>query len=319
MHAVSLTRGLRARAGTMLASPAGMYETVIIGGGPAGLNAALVLGRCRRRVLLCDSGEYRNAASRGLHAFLTRDGIDPTDLRRLGREEIARYGVEARETKVDDVRRDRDRFVITLAGEQIESRTLLIATGVVDRVPPLAGIDDLYGRSVFHCPYCDGWEARDAPLAAYGKGDKGVKLALSLLRWSRDVVLCTDGPARLRAPERARLARHGVAVHEGRVDRLEGDDGALRRIVFQDGDVLERRFMFFKTGHDQRSDLAARLGCKFDDKGAVKTNSLKGTHMEGLYVLGDASEDMQLAIVAAAEGVKAGFAANELLHHRETA
>ena len=296
-----------------------MYEGVIIGGGPAGLTAALVLGRCRRRVLLCDSGEYRNAASRGLHAFLTRDGIVPADLRRLGREEISRYGVETREAKVQDVKRDGDRFLITLAGEQVESRTLLIATGVVDRVPPLAGIDDLYGRSVFHCPYCDGWEARDEALLAYGNGDKGVKLALSLLRWSRDVVLGTDGPARLRAPERARLARHGVIIHEGRVARLEGDDGVLRRIVFHDAEPLARRFMFFKTGHDQRSDLAARLGCEFDDKGAVKTNSLKGTRMEGLYVLGDASQDMQLAIVAAAEGVKAGFAANEYLHHRETA
>ena len=296
-----------------------MYDAVIIGGGPAGLNAALVLGRCRRRVLLCDSGEYRNAASRGLHAFLTRDGIHPTELRRLGREEIARYGAEVREAKVDDARRDGDRFVITLEGEQVESRTLLIATGVVDRVPPLAGIEDLYGRSVFHCPYCDGWEARDAPLAAYANEEKGVKLALSLLRWSRDVVLCTDGPARLRTRERARLARHGVPVHEGRVARLEGDDGALRRIVFHDGEPLDRRFMFFKTGHDQRSDLAARLGCEFDEKGAVKTNSLKATRMKGLYVLGDASEDMQLAVVAAAEGVKAGFAANEYLHDRETA
>jgi thioredoxin reductase len=296
-----------------------MYDAAIIGGGPAGLSAALVLGRCRRRILLCDSGEYRNATSHGVHAFLTRDGILPADLRRLGREEIARYGVETREGKVDDVGREDDHFTLTLDGERLPSRTLLIATGVVDRVPRIGGIDDLYGRSVFHCPYCDGWEAREAPLAVYGNGAKGVKLALSLLRWSRDVVLCTDGAARLRAPERARLARHGVPVHEGRVDRLEGDDGALRRIVFHDAEPLERRFMFFKTGHDQRSDLAARLGCEFDDKGAVKTNSLKGTRMQGLYVLGDASQDMQLAIVAAAEGVKAGFAANEYLHHRETA
>lgn len=296
-----------------------MYDAVIIGGGPAGLSAALVLGRCRRRVLLCDSGEYRNATSHGLHAFLTRDGIVPADLRRRGREEIARYGVEAREAKVHDVGRDEESFVSTLEGERVESRTLLIATGVVDRVPTLDGIEDLYGRSVFHCPYCDGWETRDQPLAAYGNGDKGVKLALSLLRWSRDVVLCTDGPGRLRARERARLARHGVPINEGRVARLDGEDGVLRRIVFHESEPLDRRFMFFKSGHDQRSDLAARLGCEFDDKGAVKTDSLKGTRMQGLYVLGDASEDMQLAIVAAAEGVKAGFAANEYLHDRETA
>ena len=296
-----------------------MYDAVIIGGGPAGLNAALVLGRCRRRVLLCDSGEYRNAASQGLHAFITRDGILPAELRRLGREEIARYGVQAREGKVEDVGRDADHFTVTLDGEQLASRTLLIATGVVDRVPEIAGIEDLYGRSVFHCPYCDGWEARDQPLAAYGRGAKGMKLALSLLRWSDDVVLCTDGPAGLRAPQRARLTRHAVMIHEGRMARLDGDDGALRRITFHDAEPLDRRYMFFKTGHDQRSDLAARLGCEFDNKGAVKTNSLKGTKMQGLFVLGDASVDMQLAIVAAAEGVKAGFAANEYLHDRETA
>jgi thioredoxin reductase len=296
-----------------------MYDAVIIGGGPAGLSAALVLGRCRRRVLLCDSVEYRNAASHALHAFLTRDGVAPGELRRLGREEIARYGVKVREGKVDDVKRDGTRFVVSLGADQVESQTLLIATGVVDRVPEIDGIEDLYGRSVFHCPYCDGWEARAQPLAAYGKGAKGVTLALSLLRWSDDVVLCSDGPAGLRPPQRARLTRHGVTIHEGRVARLDGENGKLRRIVFHDAEPVDRRFMFFKTGHDQRSDLAARLGCEFDDKGAVRTNSLKGTGMEGLFVLGDASEDMQLAIVAAAEGVKAGFAANEYLHHRETA
>src|SRR5687768_11287372 len=142
-----------ADAGIVLATPPGMYDATIIGGGPAGLSAALVLARCRRRVLLCDSGEYRNAASHGVHAFLTRDGILPADLRRLGRQEIARYGVEARESKVDDVRRADGHFTVTVDGDRLETRTLLIATGVVDRVPRIAGIDGLYGRSVFHCPY----------------------------------------------------------------------------------------------------------------------------------------------------------------------
>ena len=210
------------------------YDVIIIGGGPAGLNAALVLGRCRRRVLLCDAGAPRNAASGGVHGFLSRDGILPLELLRLGREELVPYGVEYRHVSVSEARPEGDGFVILADnGKRLCCRKLLLATGVKDKVPKIENIERFYGRSVFHCPYCDGWEMRDQPLAAYGQGKSAVGLARSLLTWTDDVVLCTDGA---RTP-----AANGIRVISKRIARLEGTEDVLERIVFTDGEILPRR------------------------------------------------------------------------------
>jgi thioredoxin reductase len=297
-----------------------MYDVVIVGGGPAGLSAALILGRCRRRIVLCDAGKPRNARSHGLHGFLTRDGINPRELLGIGREQLRPYGVEIRDVPITHVETISGGFRSQVEdGSCLESRKLLLATGVVDHVPQLHGMDQFYGTSVFHCPYCDGWEMRDQPLAAYGQGKSGAGLALSLKTWSRDVVLCTDGRARLRVQDRERLERHSIPVRQDRIERLEGRDGVLERILFHGGEALSRRGIFFSTGQDEACKLAANLGCKFAPQGTVHTNLLQETNVPGLYVAGDACEDVQLAIVAAAEGAKAGFAINTALQHSELA
>jgi thioredoxin reductase len=288
-------------------------DVVVVGAGPAGLSAALMLGRCRRSVLVVDNGRNRNAASRALHGFVTRDGTPPAEFLRLARAELTRYEtVELRSGEVVAAECQADGFCITLAsGEEVHSRKLLLATGVVDNLPEIPGFRELYGRSVFHCPYCDGWELRDQPLAIYGRGDRGVGVALEPTAWSRDLVLCTDGPSEIDAASLDRLARNGIAVREDRVARLEGNgDGILQRIVFHQGDPLDRRALFFTTGQYQRSDLLMRLGCEFNDKGTVRTGKYETTHLAGLYVAGDASRAVQWVVVAAAEGAEAAFAIN---------
>jgi len=288
-------------------------DVVIVGAGPAGLSAALMLGRCRRSVLIVDSGKNRNAASHALHGFLTRDGTPPSEFLRLAREELTRYEtVELRSGEVVAAECQSNAFCITLAsGEEVHARKLLLATGVVDNLPGIPGFLELYGRSVFHCPYCDGWELRDQPLAIYGRGDRGLGVALELTAWSRDLVLCTDGPSEIDAESLERLARNRIAVREERVARLEGNgDGILQRIVFAAGEPLDRRALFFTTGQYQRSDLLMRLGCEFNDKGTVRTGKYETTHLPGLYVAGDASRAVQWVIVAAAEGAEAAFAIN---------
>jgi thioredoxin reductase len=290
-----------------------MYDVVIVGAGPAGLSAALILGRSRRHVLMCDSGRPRNAASHALHGYLTRDGVTPSEFRRLAREELRAYDcVEIRDVEVASAEcRSDGRFHVTLAaGDTIACRKLLIATGVLDNVPEIPGMRELYGRSVFHCPYCDGWDVRDRPLAIYGRGQRGHGLALELTGWSRDLVLCTDGPSELDAEHRARLARNGIGLREERVARLEGRDGRLDRIVFESGEPLPREAVFFTTGQYQHSQLAVALGCQFNDKGTVRTGKYESTHLPGLYVAGDASRAVQWVIVAAAEGAEAAFAIN---------
>lgn len=292
-----------------------MFDAIIVGAGPAGLSAALILGRARRRVLLCDAGQPRNAVSHALHGYLTRDGINPAEFLRLGREELKAYeSVQLRETEVIDARRTDDGFEIGLAqGERLRSRKLLLATGVTDDLPQLAGFDLFYGLSVFHCPYCDGWEVRDQPLAVYGNGEGGYGLALELLLWSRDVVLCTDGPALLSSEQRERLAQQNIGVREEKISRLEGNKGLLERIVFSEGEPLARRAMFFSTGQRQRSDLPVKLGCKLTEQGCVDTGDYETTNIPGLYVAGDASRLVQFVIVAAAEGAQAAVAINKEL------
>ena len=292
-----------------------MLDVIIVGGGPAGLSAALVLGRCRRRVLICDAGHPRNAASHGLHGFLTRDGIEPAQFLRLAREQLKPYEtVELRQAEVTDARHLASGFEVTLNnGEVISSRKLLLATGVVDNVPSIDGLGDLYGRTVFHCPYCDGWEMRDRPLAVYGRGENGLGLALELLLWSRDLVLCSDGPAELSEDERQRLAHHEIRIREDRITRLEGSEGVLKRIVFANGDSLTRSGLFFSTGNRQASDLAEKLGCRFTEQGCVDTGDYETTNVPGLYVAGDASRLVQFVIVAASEGAQAAVAINKEL------
>lgn len=292
-----------------------MYDTIIVGGGPAGLSAALVLGRCRRRVLLCNAGESRNARTHAMYGFLTRDGMKPAEFLGIAREQLRRYEtVELREIKVADAKRVGNRFEVLLEdGARLDARTLLLATGVVDHIPEIEGIDALYGRSVHHCPYCDGYEARDQPIAVYGRGENGMGLALELTVWSRDLVLCTDGESELSAEDLTRLARNNIVVREEQIARLEGTDGVLERILFVNGETLACRSLFFSTGHHQRSDLAAKLGCRFTEKGAIETGEYEVTNIPCLYVAGDASRHVQLVIVAAAEGAEAAFAINTSL------
>lgn len=289
-------------------------DVIIVGGGPAGLSAALVLGRACRRVLVIDDGRPRNYATRAVHGFLTRDGIGPFELRRIGLEELRQYDtVRVEDAEVAAAAREKDgAFRVDLHdGRRFTARRLLLATGVADILPTLPGFDDLYGRSVFHCPYCDGWELRGQPLAVYGCQRRGYGLSIELLGWSRDIVLCSDGPCQLDPDELATLDRNGIQVREERIVRLEGADGILERIVFDNGDVLPRRAMFFTTGQVQASRLATQLGCEFNEKGTVRTGPYEMTHVPGLYVAGDASRHVQWVVVAAAEGAEAAYAISQ--------
>jgi thioredoxin reductase len=301
----------------LLHDSAEVYDVVIVGGGPAGLSAALVLGRCRRQVLLCDSGQPRNARSRALHGYLTRDGIAPLELLRVGRDELTAYGVEIRQLEVTRIEARGDRFEVALAGaERVQSRLVLIATGVCDDCPAVPGLADCYGITAHHCPYCDGWERRDTRMAVIGAGQAGAGLALALKTWSADVALCTNGRARLARAQRGQLERARIPVIEAVIERLDHVNGHVRQLRFRSGEERPCDTVFFTARQAMHSTLAATLGCEFTRKGVVKTDHLGQTCVPGVYVVGDASRDVQFAVVAAAEGAKAAVAINKTLQAR---
>jgi thioredoxin reductase len=294
-----------------------MFDVAIVGGGPAGLSAALMLGRCRRRVVVFDLGQPRNRRSAALHGYLTRDGIAPAAFTDLGRGELQHYGVALRPVGVTGASLRDDHYHLSLAdGSAADARYLLIATGVIDDLPAIPGFDECYGHSIFHCPYCDGWERRDRPLAAFGRGAEVAGLALGLKTWSADVVVCTHG-GRLERAVRDRLARNGVAVRTEPIARLDHAEGRLTSVVFASGAPLPREALFFATAQHPQSSLAIALGCTLNSRGTVKTGLLCDTNVPRLYVAGDASRDAQFVVVAASEGVKAAVAINKALQREE--
>lgn len=309
-----------------------MHEAIIIGGGPAGLAAALTLGRVHRSVLLLDAGQGRNAPAEAVHNFLGHDGTPPAELRRIGREQLAPYpSVQVRDASVTGLEpigseaADGVGFRLTLAdGEPVHGRRLLLATGLADELPPIDGLADLWGRSAFHCPYCHGYEVSGKPIAVIGSEPHKARLAVHLSRFTApsastgqrasaaDVVLCANGPAELPDALRNALTAHGVAVREERIARLDGADGRLKRIVFDNGETLDRDAVFVATTLRQRSPIAEQLGCAIFPDGLVEVDEFGRTSVPGVLAAGDMARratvpgSMAAVSVAAASGTIAG-------------
>jgi thioredoxin reductase len=277
-------------------------DAVIVGGGPAGLSAALVLGRARRRVLVLDTGRPANAASNGIGGLLAQTRVAPAELRRAGRKQLAGFpDVEVRDGAVLDAAARTEGFGVRLeGGAEVRTRALVLAHGLRYDPPALPGVKPLWGRSVFHCPFCDGWEVQDLSLAVHGNGPEAARSALVVSGWSRDVVLCTDGPARLDG-ERAALERAGVRVREEPVRELVGSEGWLQRIEFASGPPEERDAMFVRTYRGQPNDLADSFGCELSPGGTIVTDADGRTGIPGVYAIGDAATE-QFRSVANAIG-----------------
>jgi thioredoxin reductase len=299
------------------------FDVAIVGGGPAGLNAAVILARACRRVVLFDHGKPRNYAARGVHGFLGLDGISPNDLRERGRREALSYGVAIHDREVIAARvmsgadQPAPRFVIETDNTSITTRSVLLATGMIDHLPDIHGLRELYGRSVHHCPYCDGWEHRGKHLAALAEGAAAVSLALSLRVWSRHVTACANGHS-FSELDRKRLADNDIPYREESIARLAEHEKTTVEIKFKTGPPLLCDAVFFGADQGQRSPLAKMLGCEIDDDGLVRTYEKQKTCVGGVFVAGDAAVDVQFAIVAAAEGASAAVAINQMLQEQES-
>jgi thioredoxin reductase len=288
-----------------------MYDVVIVGGGPAGLSAALVLGRARRKVAVVDSGEPRNAAAHESHGFLTRDGVPPGELLRLGRAEVTGYGVEVLDDRVVSLAAEFEAgFEVRLeSGGVLQARKLLVTAGVRDELPDVPGVAELWGDQVHFCPYCHGYEARDEQVGVVADGPLGVMKAVMLRAWAPDVVLF-PGDYQPTDDEAAQLESRGIAVEPGKVTRLAVTDGRLTGVDLADGRTVGRTAVFVNPEFVPKDTLLKDLGCDLDDQGWVRVDAAGRTSVDGVSAAGNVVDPRAQLISSAGAGATAAVQLN---------
>ncbi|MDQ0389167.1 thioredoxin reductase [Streptomyces sp. DSM 42143] len=289
------------------------YDVVVVGGGAAGLSAALVLGRSRMRTLVVDAGEPRNAPSDHMQGFLTRDGMAPAEFLALGREEIARYGVELVRDRAVDVTRDDD-FTVSLAGGRtVRARRLIVTTGLEDELPQVPGVAERFGRDVLHCPFCHGWEVRDERFGVLATSPMSVHQALMVSGWSDDVTLFlhTVAEEELSDDDLRRLAAAGVKVVPGEVSGLRTENDRLTGVRLADGTVHDRSVVFVAPKAVPQTGLMERLGAELRETpvGAYPVVDPTGrTSVPGVWTAGNAMGFAEQVVHAASGGYRAASA-----------
>jgi thioredoxin reductase len=290
------------------------YDVVIVGGGPAGLSAALALGRARKRVLLCDSGPRRNAAAEHIHNFVTRDGTPPAEFRHIGRQQLATYpNVEAQDVRVESITGTRGAFRVALTSEAVEARRILLCTGMIDEMLPIDGFRELWGRAIFQCPYCHGWEVQDRRwgyLVRAADSSHLLPFALQARGWTRDLVVFTSGAFDVPQEARARLHAAGIRLETAPVARLVAREHRLEAVELSNGTTVPCEVLFAHPPQRQ-VELVRSLGVALDDDGFIQVDAMKReTSVAGIYAAGDLTTRMQAAVVAAAAGALAAAMLN---------
>jgi thioredoxin reductase len=291
------------------------YDVAVVGGGAAGLSAALVLGRARRRVVVIDAGAPRNAPAAHMHGFLSRDGMSPAELLTAGRAELRSYNVDLVEDEVVEVG---GAFTLRVAGGRVvQARRILLATGAVDELPDIPGARERWGRDFLHCPYCHGWEVRDQPIGVLGTDARSVEHAQLLRQWSGDVTFFAH-THELSASQRQALAARGITVIDGLVARFTVLEDQLHAVELTDGRLVSRAAVFMvPTLRLRAAELIASLGCELDGGGFVHADPTGRTSMAGVWVAGNATNPRAQVITAAGEGSTAAIALNADLVQEE--
>ncbi|MFF3403695.1 NAD(P)/FAD-dependent oxidoreductase [Streptomyces sp. NPDC002659] len=300
-------------------------DVVVVGGGAAGLSAALTLARARRSVLVVDSGEPRNAPASGVHGFLSRDGLPPGELLRAGREEVTGYGGRIVPDLVTGARRTGERFVVdTASGRSYGARRLLVTTGLIDALPDVPGVRERWGRDVLHCPYCHGWEVRDAPIGVLATGQGAVHQALLFRQWSADVTVFLHTAGDPAEEQSEQLAARGIAMVEGEVVGLDVDDDRLTGVRLASGMSVPVRALAVAPRFEARGEVLSGLGLASVEHplgvgSYVESDTSGFTGVPGVWVAGNVTDLMAGVAVAAASGVQAAVAINTDLVAADTA
>ncbi len=298
-----------------------LFDCAIIGGGPAGLNAALVLGRARRNTILFDNNNPRNAVTQESHGFITRDGIKPKEFREIAHKDIGKYPSVLYEKKQITliIKNNRLFELMTSENETYQSKTIIISTGLKDNLPSIENIADYYGKSLFNCPYCDGWELRDKPLVVIvDEQVQGFHFIQTIYNWSKDLVICTNGKPFQNSEQKRLIQNKGLKIMEDKIKNFVGKNGQIEKVVFENGESVIRKGGFVLPQLSQSSSFAKQLGCEYNSLGGIAVDSYGRTNIKGVYAAGDASiiAPAQL-IIAAAEGLRAAVGVNRDLIETE--
>jgi thioredoxin reductase len=299
-----------------------LFDCAIIGGGPAGLNAVLVLGRARRNTILFDNNNPRNAVTQESHGFITRDGIKPQEFREIAHKDIAKYPSVIYEKKeIISITKKGQLFELVASNKELyQSKTIIISTGLKDVLPDIENISDYYGKSLFNCPYCDGWEMRDKPLVVIIEEQKAQSFQFIQIvyNWSKDLIVCNNGKSILNPEQKRLIQNKDIKIMENKIKNFEGKDGQMEKIHFESGDSVIRKGGFVAPQPIQASDFAKKLGCEYNSLGGISVDFFGKTNVEGVYAAGDASvfNPAQL-IIAAADGLKAAAGVNRDLIQKE--
>ena len=286
-----------------------MIDVLVIGGGPAGMGAALVAGRGRMEVVLIDDEKPRNAVTQESHALLTRDGITPEDVRLAGRCALLKYpNISVKPGRVKSIERKEDETfeVTTDAGEFIRTKNIVLATGLSETLPKVEDIEKYYGRSLFSCPFCDGWEMKEQPLVLIAETSQALHVVQLLTNWTDDLVVATNGLVVFDSEQKALLERNNIRLIEDTIRELKGSDGQLESVHFEGGEILERTGGFITTELKHPMPFIEQLDLEVSEAGFVVTNMMGQTNIPGIYAAGEITGPSQL-IVSASQGHTAGI------------
>ncbi|MDI0274978.1 NAD(P)/FAD-dependent oxidoreductase [Bacillus safensis] len=285
-----------------------LLDCAIIGGGPAGLSAALVVGRGRKQVIVFDDELPRNRVTQESHGFITNDGMTPFEIRQAGEADLQKYpSIKIKRSRIVDIQKKEESFtLLTHEGDTFEAKKIILATGLQDILPEIEGIHDVYGKTLFSCPFCDGWELKDKALALIAENQRALHMAKLLSNWTKDLIVFTNGHV-LAEEDKTLLTAHSIQVIDVPIVSIDHDNGQLRALQLANGEAVRREGGFVASEFKQSAPFAEKLGCQMTKNAGIETDILGRTTVSGVFACGDNLGGPAQLVLAAAAGSQAGM------------